>query len=129
VARKGDIPIAAMLSIRHASSVIYKYGCSDESFHRFGGMPFLFWRLIEECKAQGMDEIDFGRSDLDHQGLITFKERFGATRKALTYYRYPSVGKYNMGTGWGVRAIRGAISLLPEKTLPLVGRILYKHVG
>src|SRR5712692_6936466 len=61
VARKNGAPIAAMLTLRHRSSVVYKYGCSDETFHSLGGMPFLFWRLIEESKASGAQQIDFGR--------------------------------------------------------------------
>jgi len=48
-------------------------------------MPFLFWRLIEESKASGAERINFGRSDLDNDGLITFKDRVGARRKLLSY--------------------------------------------
>src|SRR5713101_9298121 len=47
LARKNGAPIAAMLTLRHRSSVVYKYGCSDERSHNLAGMPFLFWRLIE----------------------------------------------------------------------------------
>ena len=57
LARKEGIPIAAMMTFRHRSSVIYKYGCSDESLHNLGAMPFLFWRLIEESKAWGAEKI------------------------------------------------------------------------
>jgi hypothetical protein len=55
-----------------------------------GAMPFLLWKLIEESKPSGVEEIDFGRTDLNHEGLITFKNRFGTTRSVLTYYRYPN---------------------------------------
>src|SRR5205085_8526706 len=89
VARKNGTPIAAILSLRHRSSVVYKYGCSDDRFHRLGGMPFLFWRLIQESKEAGVLKIDLGRSDMDRDGLIVFKERLGAARKLLAYSRYP----------------------------------------
>lgn len=46
-------------------------------------MPFLFWRLIEESKASGVERIDFGRSDLANTSLIAFKDKFGTTRKSL----------------------------------------------
>src|SRR5207245_5150625 len=46
VARKDGNPIAAMLTLRHGATGVYKYGCSDEKFHSLVAMPFLFWRLI-----------------------------------------------------------------------------------
>ena len=129
VARKGNIPIAALFTLPHRSSVIYKYGCSNESFHRFGGMPFLFWRLIDECKGRGVKEIDLGRSDLGQEGLITFKERLGAKRHALTYFRYPTVERPDAEAGWGARALGKATSFLPDAILPMAGKVLYKHMG
>ncbi len=32
--------------------------------------------------------FDFGRTDADQQGLITFKDRWGATQSVVTYSRY-----------------------------------------
>jgi hypothetical protein len=65
VAWKGSSGISAILALRHRSTVVYKYGCSDERFHNLGGMPFLFWKLIEDSKASGADSLDFGRSDFE----------------------------------------------------------------
>jgi lipid II:glycine glycyltransferase (peptidoglycan interpeptide bridge formation enzyme) len=127
VARKNDRAIAAILTLRHGSSVIYKYGCSDARFHGLGGMPFLFWRLIEESKASEAKEIDFGRSDLDNTGLIGFKDKLSATKRVLTYYRYPtSAKKTNL---WKSRAVRQLVPLLPDTVLPIAGGILYRHMG
>jgi lipid II:glycine glycyltransferase (peptidoglycan interpeptide bridge formation enzyme) len=54
LARKDGKSIAALLTLRHKASVIYKYGCSEEQFHRLGAMPFLFWSLIEDSKVSGV---------------------------------------------------------------------------
>jgi CelD/BcsL family acetyltransferase involved in cellulose biosynthesis len=129
VARKDGVPIAAMLTLRHRASVVYKYGCSDEKFHNLGGMPFLFWRLVEESKASGAEKIDFGRSDLDNQGLIDFKDRLGTRRKLLTYYRYAKSAKRGVATLSDSRAIRQFFSLLPEAVSAAAGRVLYRHLG
>lgn len=128
LARKDGAPIAALLTLRHRSSVVYKYGCSDERFHHLAGMPFLFWRLIEESKASGAEEIDFGRSDLDNQGLITFKDRFGTTRKLLTYFRYPRAAA-TTESRWHSHTTRQLFSMVPDTLLPTVGRVLYRHIG
>jgi lipid II:glycine glycyltransferase (peptidoglycan interpeptide bridge formation enzyme) len=129
LARKKDTPIAGLLTLRRRSSVVYKYGGSDERFHHLAGIPFLFWKLIEESKASGAEEIDFGRTDLDQEGLITFKDRLGATKRLLSYYRYPQTEKRAVAAGWGLRAIGQVFSILPDSVLPTVGQVLYRHMG
>jgi hypothetical protein len=128
LARKNGLPIAALLTLQHRSSVVYKYGCSDERFHHLAGMPFLFWRLIEESKAAAAAEIDFGRSDMDNKGLVMFKDRFGTTKKLLTYYRYPQTEEKN-ATTWVLQPFRQILSILPDAVLPTASGILYKHMG
>jgi len=128
IARKRNVPIAAILSLRHRSSVVYKYGCSDERFHNLGGMPFLFWKLVEESKTGGTQRIDFGRTDLNNEGLITFKNRLGAIRKPLTYYRYARVPR-RMAAFNHSRAVRQFLSILPNVVSSTAGRVLYRHMG
>jgi len=41
VARKDGKAIAAIVTLRHRSAVVYKYGCSDEQYHHLAGMPLL----------------------------------------------------------------------------------------
>ena len=129
VARKNGHPIAALLALRHRSTVVYKYGCSDERFHNLGAMPFLFWRLIEGSKTSGAEKIDFGRSDLDNRGLITFKDKFGTMRKSLTYYRYTKAERESTFTNQGSQAIRRFLCIVPKAVLSTAGRVLYRHIG
>jgi len=130
IARKDEIPIAAIFTLRHRSSVVYKYGCSDEKWHNLGGMPFLFWKLIEESKASGAEELDFGRSDLDNEGLVMFKDRFGTERTSLTYFRYPCVKETRTAaSAWTRRSAGRLFSIVPNALMPAVGRIVYRHIG
>jgi hypothetical protein len=129
LARKDGVPVAALLTLRHRSSVIYKYGCSDDNLHHLGGMPFLFWRLIEESKASGALNIDLGRSDLDHEGLLTFKDRLGSERRLLTYYRYSGTEDTETATIKGSISIRRLFAALPGIVSSTAGRLLYRHVG
>jgi CelD/BcsL family acetyltransferase involved in cellulose biosynthesis len=129
LARKDGVSIAAMLTLRRRSCMVYKYGCSDDKFHNLGGVPFLFWKLIEESKASDINEIDFGRSDLDNDGLIIFKDRFGTTRKRLTYVQYPQAEKGEGMRRWDMPALRRVLSILPEAVVPMASGLLYKHIG
>ena len=74
VASKDGRPIASILTLSFKKTMFYKYGGSDAAHHRLGGMPFLFWRVIQDARARGFEELDLGRSDLDQPGLIAFKD-------------------------------------------------------
>lgn len=129
LARKNGVAIAAMLTFQHRSSVVYKYGCSDDKFHSLGGMPFLFWKLIEESKAGGSEKIDLGRTELKNEGLVTFKDRLGTSRKLLTYCRYaakPVRGGANFSDS---PRLRRFFAYLPETICSAAGRVLYRHMG
>jgi len=129
VASKDGQPIASLLTLSFKNTLSYKYGGSDASLHRLGGMPFLFWRVIQDAQARGFVELDLGRSDVDQPGLVAFKEHLGATRSTLTYYRYPERRVDAARSGWMSRVARGVFANLPDATLDLAGRLLYKHLG
>jgi lipid II:glycine glycyltransferase (peptidoglycan interpeptide bridge formation enzyme) len=127
--RKDSIPIAAILTLKHRSTVVYKYGCSDEKFHHLAGMPFLFWKLIKECKTAGAEQIDFGRTDLENDGLIRFKDRLGTTRRRLTYFRYSESTRETDVPVSDLHAMRGLFSVLPDALSSRAGDLVYRHIG
>jgi CelD/BcsL family acetyltransferase involved in cellulose biosynthesis len=129
VARKEGTAIAALLILRHRSTVVYKYGCSDARFHNMGGISFLMWQLIQRSRAEGAAEIDFGRSDLQNQGLTTFKDRLGASKRMITYYRFAGIQSSKEVDLRSPREFWGPISNLPDFVLSTAGRVLYRHMG
>ena len=108
--------------------MVYKYGCSDPRFNNLGGTPLLFWRAIQDAKAGGIEEFDFGRSEISNVGLVKFKENWGATRYALNYQRYP-VQAASFGPEHAIKYVRRFISILPDAPLVMLGRFLYPHIG
>jgi CelD/BcsL family acetyltransferase involved in cellulose biosynthesis len=129
VASKDERPIASILTLTFKKTMVYKYGGSDATYHRMGGMPFLFWRAIQAAQAQGIEELDLGRTDVDQPGLITFKDHLGATRTTLTYYACPAGRKGTAHNNPISRAARRVVSHLPDAALDFTGRLLYKHLG
>jgi lipid II:glycine glycyltransferase (peptidoglycan interpeptide bridge formation enzyme) len=127
---KNDCPVAAMLTLSHKTTVTYKYGCSDERFNNLGGTAFLFWKIIQESKDQGIRELDLGRSESDHAGLVEFKDRLGAVKTMLTYWRYPSVAKAEaMFPTWRTQIAKGIFSWIPDPVFVASGKFLYRHIG
>jgi CelD/BcsL family acetyltransferase involved in cellulose biosynthesis len=133
IAQKDGQAIAGMLTIRHKDTLVYKYGCSDLRFKSLGGMHLLFWKAIQEAKNAGLRNFDLGRSDADQTGLVTFKNRWGTTRRTLTYSRYAEAGKsthaFEVPTHWKLRTAKQVFAHLHPAVLSAVGHFLYRHVG
>ena len=127
VAWKDGRAIASLITLQHRRTLVYKYGGSDPVFHNLGGVPFLFWRAIEDAKAAGLETFDLGRSDLGNTGLITFKERLGGIASTLTYFRCAARPRA-AGPATTRRSSR-VFSWLPKPLLVTAGRIIYRHMA
>ena len=128
VASKGEVPVASILTLSHKKSMVYKYGGSDASLNKFGGMAFLFWKTIQEAKDEGLEELDMGRSNNDNEGLIAFKEHWRAARTTLIYWRYPR-GPLVPQSAWRQTLLRYFVRSAPDFALVAAGSLLYKHIG
>lgn len=130
VARHRGQPVAGIMTMRHRKTMVYKYGASDATHHKLGAMHLLFWRTIQEARAEGCSTFDLGRSDRDDSGLLTFKERWGAERRPLTYWRCPvSSMARSPVQEFVVRCASQAFAMVPDGLRPVAGKLLYKHVG
>ncbi|MBP1609985.1 MAG: FemAB-related protein, system-associated, partial [Acidobacteria bacterium] len=121
-------PVAAIVTLTHKNCMIYKYGCSDEGFSALGGTQMLFWQTIQEACDKGLVEFDLGRTEIDNTGLIAFKDRWGASRTELTYWRCPpahSPVKIPESSSF----FRQALARAPLPLLQLAGTFLYRHAG
>jgi CelD/BcsL family acetyltransferase involved in cellulose biosynthesis len=134
VALHNDCPVAAVMTIRHKDTLVYKYGGSDPRFNHLGSMHLLLWGAISEAKAARLRCFDFGRTEAGQDGLITFKKRWGTTQTELVYSRY-SVSE-NVShmfevtpADWKSRAAKYLLAHMQPGILSVVGRALYRHVG
>jgi CelD/BcsL family acetyltransferase involved in cellulose biosynthesis len=123
-----------MLTLQHKDTLIYKYGCSDARFNNLGSMHLLFWRSIQEAKIKGLRVLDFGRTDAEQDGLITFKNRWGAEQSVLTYSRFGVAEKSThifdlSASRWKRKATKFALSHLSPCVLSFIGQAVYRHIG
>ncbi len=126
-------PVASILTIRHKDTLVYKYGGSDPRFNPLGSMHLLLWGAIRDARAAGLRCFDFGRTEADQAGLITFKKRWGSVQSELMYSRYGSPESvsevFESGESWKSRLAKGILAHMPPSVLSLAGRALYRHVG
>lgn len=129
VACKDDQPVAGILTLAHRDRVVYKYGGSEAALNHLGGIPFLFWQTIQDAKHRGARELDLGRSDCDNTGLTVFKDRWGASRSTLTYWRAPARPRHGSAQAWTVRLAKKILGRLPDGLRRASGKLLYPHIG
>ena len=128
IASKDGAPAAGILTLAHGNRVVYKYGGSDARLNALGGMPFLFWKTVQDAKHMGARELDLGRSDCDNTGLIVFKDHWGANRSTLTYWRSPGETSTS-DDGWKMGLARRVFARLPGRLRRAAGTLLYPHIG
>lgn len=128
VAFKDDRPVASILTISSRRTMVYKYGCSDARFNSMGGTALVFWRMIQEARANGLEEVDFGRSDIGNPGLATYKEHWGARRTTVNYWRYPARAATSRPEG-NIQYVKRLVSVAPDWSLAMLGNLLYRHIG
>ena len=129
LASKDGRPLAGILTLHFKNVLVYKYGGSDSRFHRLGAMHALLWRAIQQAKSDGVSTFDLGRTDPDNPGLVTFKDRWGARRTALSHYRSPDSVMAVDVQGWKIRFAKQIFAHLPDRVLVTSGRLFYKHMG
>jgi CelD/BcsL family acetyltransferase involved in cellulose biosynthesis len=128
VASKDGRAVASMITLNHRDSMVYKYGCSDERYHNWGAVAFLMWRAVQDAKGREFEELDMGRTDCDNTGLVNFKNNWGATQSMLVYWGYPERLRPNPNR-WDLRTARTVVARLPTAVLPVIGQLLYRHMG
>jgi CelD/BcsL family acetyltransferase involved in cellulose biosynthesis len=134
LALKDQRPIAAMMTIRHKETLVYKYGGSDAKFSPMGGMHLLYWRSMLDAKQSGARTFDLGRCEVGQTGLLTFKKRWGAIETPLHYIRFTEPGNAREVFEPASRSLKARIAKqvflhAPSPVLSVLGDVLYKHVG
>ncbi len=121
--------IAGAIYFKFGKKIIYKYGASYPQFFDLRGNFAVMWEAIRKYSSEGYIDFDFGRTELNHDGLRRFKQgwntdesfiytsRINPDKIALTS-KIKTTGFYNK-----------FFNLAPIFFLKLVGRAIYKHVA
>jgi CelD/BcsL family acetyltransferase involved in cellulose biosynthesis len=120
-------PIAAAVFLQLGDHLIYKYGASDRSALARRPNNLLFAEVIRWACESGLRELDFGRTDLDQEGLKQFKRGWGAEELPL-HHTYAGMEAPSGGKSRAQRLLTPVICHSP----PVAGRLfgaLYRHFG
>ncbi len=121
-------PIAAAVFLTHKGTVTYKYGASDA--RKLGKRPnnLLFSEVIRSGCEAGFHTLDFGRTDIDNEGLRAFKRSWGANEVELSY-TYLADSEPSLEPVLRDRIMSATIQRSPALVGRLAGEALYGHFG
>lgn len=123
--------IAGAVYFHSGKNGIYKYGASDMRYQSLRANNLVMWEAIRWFSRNGFDELCFGRTDLEEDGLVRFKRGWGTHEQKLSYYRYDLkrsafVDLPPRRTAFGTGHV---FERLPIPFLRLAGMLLYGHMG
>ncbi len=129
LARDRGRAVAAAVFFLWGKRAIYKFGASDEAAQNLRANNLVMWEAIRFLIAQGIEELDFGRTAHENEGLRRFKLGWGAKEKVIPYRRLGEHGDDwspvpSRETGFSRHIFRR----LPRALNQLAGRLLYPHL-
>ena len=126
VARVNGEPAAAAVFLTWNGTMIYKYGASDPAYWDSRPNNLLFWQAIGWGCEHGYHTFDWGRTDLEDQGLRQFKDGWGAEGRPLSYSVIadtpPRESQHRMH-----RAVEAVIKPSPIWVCRAIGELFYKY--
>jgi hypothetical protein len=80
--------IAAFVFLQFGKTAFYKYGASDEHHLNSRVNYLLMWEAIQKFARAGSELFCFGRTESQHEGLLQFKNGWGANQLTINNYLY-----------------------------------------
>jgi lipid II:glycine glycyltransferase (peptidoglycan interpeptide bridge formation enzyme) len=126
--------IAGLVLLLFGKNVIYAYGASlkDGELLKLRPNDLLFWNAISETSREGFKIFDFGTTPINNEGLLRYKENWGAKSEKLSYAYWmegeESLPLINRDSAM-VKFAEEVIKRTPQKILQFVGPFLLKQLG
>lgn len=128
VSSKGkDISAGIYAGVR--SEISYKFSASHPEYLKLRPNNLMLWSGIVEAQNRGYQIFDFGRTDLETEGLRKFKLGWGAVEEPLYYSYYPSVPDGSSFNYIKDKVVGPIIKHSPNFICRWSGELLYKYFG
>lgn len=121
--------VAGVIFLLFNDRAVYKYGASEKKFLPYRPNNLVFSEALKRCSAIGSRFVDFGRTELHHEGLLQFKRSWGCAQTPLSYYKIDPSSEHFVNSEPGIKSSYEIFRFLPVPALKFLGNILYKHVG
>ena len=126
VYKKGR-PIGSGLFLHFKNKLVYKYNASDPDYLQYRPNNLLVWEAVKFCIDNNLKELDFGKTDIENEGLRRFKRGWGAKEISLNNYYYPVVPENNLVNFLYQKVVSPVIRKTPEFIGKQIGETAYKY--
>ena len=121
--------IAGAVYFHFGEKAIYKYGASDKNYQKLRANNLVMWEAIKWHAQNSFKHFSFGRTELDHEGLLQFKRGWGAKEETINYYRFDLAKNAFIKDSSKIRSSYSFFQKMPMPLLKLTGSLLYRHLG
>jgi CelD/BcsL family acetyltransferase involved in cellulose biosynthesis len=122
-------PIAATVVLAENGVLLYKYSASDPQRLELKPNHLIVATVAEWGREHGYSVFDFGRTELQHEGLRRFKRSWGAEEIPLEYTYWPP----RAGAASPIRRLQPPLRVLISHSPPLVcraiGEVFYRYAA
>lgn len=129
LARYKQAAIAGGIFFHFGKNAIYKYNALDKKYQHLRPSDLITWKAIEWYCEKGFDELCFGRTDSENEGLRRFKKGWGVEERFIKYYRYNFARQCFVKRPGSERSSSVIFRVMPVPVLRMIGSLLYKHIG
>jgi lipid II:glycine glycyltransferase (peptidoglycan interpeptide bridge formation enzyme) len=125
--------IAGGLFFRLNNTLYYKYNASDQEYlTEKKPNHLLAWHAIEKACQEHLTFLDFGRTSPCNEGLMRYKEMWGAKAHDLPYNYFPEVKGLSCGKTIGSSCMEKLTRIwqkLPDPIVDAVSFRILKHLA
>ena len=122
--------IAGAVYFHLGEKAIYKYAASDKTHQHLRANNLVMWEAIKWYCQNGYESLCFGKTELEHKGLLQFKNGWGAEEHIIKYYKY-DLEKYEFVKN--VSLVSGlhnkVFNKIPIPILKVFANLFYKYMG
>ena len=124
-----DKAIAGGVFLHFNNTFTYKFGASDFKYLNARPNNLMFYEMIKYAIGNGFTIFDFGKTDMENEGLRKFKTGWGAIEKPLFYSYYPEYKKNKVFIFLKDKIVAPVIKFSPKFVCRGIGEVFYKYVG
>lgn len=124
-----DKIISSGIFAGYNKTMTYKFSASDPDYLNYRPNNLMLWEAIRESKRRGFEVLDFGRTDLDTEGLRNFKLGWGTKEEDLYYSYYPKAPDASKFEFLKNKIVSPFIQKTPKLICRISGEIFYKYFG
>lgn len=126
----GDI-VGATLNLKWQDTFYYKYSASALTQLAVRPTDIIIYESMKYAKQQGLNYIDMGLSEIEHEGLVRFKRKYATDEKVVTFFGHNTDVSYPATIQQVNQLFSKLTDILTDQSVPdeitkRVGNIMYQ---